>query len=56
MSGGGNIVSFKIASTKNKGKYNAFSFLNNLSLISISNNLVIQNHWLLTQIQQHIID
>ena len=39
MSGGGNIVSFKIASTKNKGKYNAFSFLNNLSLISISNNL-----------------
>ena len=39
MSGGGNIVSFKIASTKNKGKCNAFSFLNNLSLISISNNL-----------------
>ena len=39
MSGGGNIVSFKIASKKNKGKCNAFSFLNNLSLISISNNL-----------------
>ena len=39
MSGGGNIVSFEIISKKNREKENAFSFLNNLSLISISNNL-----------------
>ncbi len=39
MSGGGNIVSFKIVSKEDNSKYNAFTFLNNLSLISISNNL-----------------
>ncbi len=39
MSDGGNIVSFEITSKENKKKENAFSFLNNLSLISISNNL-----------------
>ena len=39
MIGGGNIISFEIASKKNKEKEKSFSFLNNLSLIKISNNL-----------------
>ena len=39
MTGGGNIISFEIASTKEKEKEKSFSFLNNLSLIKISNNL-----------------
>lgn len=39
MIGGGNIISFEIASKRNKEKEKSFSFLNNLSLIKISNNL-----------------
>ncbi len=39
MKDGGNIVSFEIASKKNEKKQKSFSFLNNLSLINISNNL-----------------
>ena len=39
MIGGGNIISFEIASKRNKEREKSFSFLNNLSLIKISNNL-----------------
>ncbi len=39
MLGGGNIISFELTSKKNNEKEKSFSFLNNLSLINISNNL-----------------
>ncbi len=39
MSDGGSIISFEIDAKSHRGKKNAFSFLNNLSLICISNNL-----------------
>ena len=39
MKDGGYIVSFEIKAKKEKKKKKSFSFLNNLSLINISNNL-----------------
>ncbi len=39
MSGGGNLISFEIKSDKINEKKKSFNFLNNLSLINISNNL-----------------
>tara|TARA_B100000900_G_C20558914_1_gene708015 strand:+ start:330 stop:1517 length:1188 start_codon:yes stop_codon:yes gene_type:complete len=39
MKDGGNIISFEIAAKKSQEKQKSFSFLNNLSLINISNNL-----------------
>ncbi len=39
MKDGGNIISFEITSKTNEKKQKSFSFLNNLSLINISNNL-----------------
>ena len=39
MLDGGSIISFEIDAKSKVEKKNAFSFLNNLSLISISNNL-----------------
>ena len=39
MKGGGNVVSFEIKAKTNEKKQKAFSFLNKLSLIDISNNL-----------------
>ena len=39
MSAGSNIISFEIKSEKKNEKNKSFNFLNNLSLIKISNNL-----------------
>ena len=39
MKSGGNIISFEITSKNTEKKEESFSFLNNLSLINISNNL-----------------
>ena len=39
MEMGGNLISFELATVKKKKKEKSFSFLNNLSLINISNNL-----------------